>query len=288
MKCVILTGMSGSGKSTALKMIEDMGYFCVGNLPISLVESVVQLAENDPELDKVAINVDVRSGQNIGDLNAILDRLEEQGKSFEMLFLECDDSVIIKRYKETRRGHPLAKDGRTLVQAAELERAAMAPVRKRAEYIIDTTALSTAKLHGEVLRLFGTPGQGPEMSVSVVSFGFKYGVPIEADLVFDVRCLPNPFYIAELRRQTGLDAGVRDFLWGYQQTADLVKHLEDLMSFLLPLYVEEGKIFAERARARWSSPSAVPGASTARWPSPGPWRTSSVRRAITPARTTGI
>lgn len=117
----------------------------------------------------------------------------------------------------------------------------MAPVRKRAEYIIDTTALSTAKLHGEVLRLFGTPGQGPEMSVSVVSFGFKYGIPIEADLVFDVRCLPNPFYIAELRHQTGLDAGVRDFLWGYQQTADLLKHLEDLMSFLLPLYVEEGK-----------------------------------------------
>ena len=157
------------------------------------------------------------------------------------LFVEASTETIIKRYKETRRGHPLAKDGRTLVQAAELERAAMAPVRKRAEYIIDTTALSTAKLHGEVLRLFGTPGQGPEMSVSVVSFGFKYGVPIEADLVFDVRCLPNPFYIAELRRQTGLDAGVRDFLWGYQQTADLVKHLEDLMSFLLPLYVEEGK-----------------------------------------------
>lgn len=117
----------------------------------------------------------------------------------------------------------------------------MEPVRKRSEYIIDTTALSTAKLRGEVLRLFGTPGEGPEMSVSVVSFGFKYGIPIEADLVFDVRCLPNPFYIAELRAQTGLDQGVRDFLWGYRQTSELMKHLEELMSFLLPLYVEEGK-----------------------------------------------
>ena len=198
------------------------------------------------------------------------------------VFVEASTETIIKRYKETRRGHPLAKDGRTLVQAAELERAAMAPVRKRAEYIIDTTALSTAKLHGEVLRLFGTPGQGPEMSVSVVSFGFKYGVPIEADLVFDVRCLPNPFYIAELRRQTGAGRGGAGFPLGLSadRRPGQAPGGPDELFFSPSMW--------RRARARWSSPSAVPGASTARWPSPGPWRTSSVRRAITPARTTGI
>lgn len=191
--------------------------------------------------DKVALVTDIRGGQTFDGLFAALDQLDAMKCGHKILFVEASAETIIKRYKETRRSHPLAKDGRTLLQAVDLERNAMEPVRKRSEYIIDTTALSTAKLRGEVLRLFGTPGEGPEMSVSVVSFGFKYGIPIEADLVFDVRCLPNPFYIAELRHQTGLDAGVRDFLWGYQQTSDLVKHLEDLMSFLLPLYVEEGK-----------------------------------------------
>ena len=140
MRCVILTGMSGSGKSTALKMIEDMGYYCVGNLPISLVESFVELAENDPELEKVAINVDIRSGQNIGDLTAVLDRLQERGKSFEMLFLECEDSVIIKRYKETRRSHPLAEGGR-VDKAIERERERLMPVKRRADYILDTSQL---------------------------------------------------------------------------------------------------------------------------------------------------
>lgn len=242
MEFIIVSGLSGAGKSKVASFLEDMGFYCVDNLPAQLIPPLAEMCMASPgKYDRVALVTDIRGGQTFDGLFAALDQLDTMRCGYKILFVEASTETIIKRYKETRRNHPLAKDGRTLVQAAELERAAMAPVRKRAEYIIDTTALSTAKLRGEVLRIFGTPGAGPEMSVSVVSFGFKYGIPIEADLVFDVRCLPNPFYIADLRHQTGLDDGVRDFLWGYQQTSDLVKHLEDLMSFLLPLYVEEGK-----------------------------------------------
>lgn len=242
MEFIIVSGLSGAGKSKVASFLEDMGFYCVDNLPAQLIPPLAQLCMANPgKYDRVALVTDIRGGQTFDGLFAALDELDAMKCGHKILFVEASAETVIKRYKETRRSHPLAKDGRTLLQAVDLERNAMEPVRKRSEYIIDTTALSTAKLRGEVLRLFGTPGEGPEMSVSVVSFGFKYGIPIEADLVFDVRCLPNPFYIAELRHQTGLDAGVRDFLWGYQQTADLEKHLEDLMSFLLPLYVEEGK-----------------------------------------------
>lgn len=242
MEFIIVSGLSGAGKSKVASFLEDMGFYCVDNLPAQLIPPLAELCMASPgKYDRVALVTDIRGGQTFEGLFAALDQLDAMNCAHKILFVEATAETIIKRYKETRRNHPLAKDGRTLLQAVERERSAMAAVRKRAEYIIDTTALSTAKLRGEVLRLFGTPGQGPEMSVSVVSFGFKYGIPIEADLVFDVRCLPNPFYIAELRHQTGLDDGVREFLFGYQQTSDLLKHLEDLMGFLLPLYVEEGK-----------------------------------------------
>jgi UPF0042 nucleotide-binding protein len=155
--------------------------------------------------------------------------------------MEAGPETIINRYKETRRSHPLAKSGRSLADAVREEVAVLAPVRYRAEYIIDTTALSTAKLRGELIRLFGDGDKKTDMSISVISFGFKYGIPIEADLVFDVRFLPNPHYIANLREKTGLDEAVRSFLFGYRQTADLMEHLERLLSFLLPQYVEEGK-----------------------------------------------
>jgi UPF0042 nucleotide-binding protein len=160
---------------------------------------------------------------------------------YQILFVEASTETIIKRYKETRRSHPLARGGRSLEEALALERSALEPVRRLAEYIIDTTALSTAKLRGEVLRLFGNQDVSTEMSVSVISFGFKYGIPIEADLVFDVRFLPNPFYLSELRGQSGLDEGVRNFVFGYQQTRDFMSKVEDLIAFLLPHYVEEGK-----------------------------------------------
>ncbi len=240
MKCVILTGMSGSGKSTALKMIEDMGYFCVGNLPISLVESVVQLAENDPELDKVAINVDVRSGQNIGDLNAILDRLEEQGKSFEMLFLECDDSVIIKRYKETRRIHPLA-EGKRVDKGIAMERMLVESIKRRADYIVDTSQLLTRELQAELKKIFASNQAYDNLYITVLSFGFKYGIPTDADLVFDVRFLPNPYYVEELRPLTGLDLPIQEFVKTSPQYHIFLDKLEDMIRFLIPNYISEGK-----------------------------------------------
>lgn len=242
MEMIIVSGLSGAGKSQAASILEDMGFYCVDNLPAPLIPPLAQLCMASPgKYDRVALVTDIRGGQTFDPLFDALDQLEAMECKHKILFVEADANTIIKRYKETRRSHPLAKSGRSLTQAVELERSALEPVRRRAEYIVDTTALSNGKLRGELLRLFSPPGSAPEMSVSVISFGFKYGIPIEADLVFDVRCLPNPFYIAELRDQTGLDEGVRSFLYGYQQTADLIKHLEDLMSFLLPLYVEEGK-----------------------------------------------
>lgn len=240
MKCVILTGMSGSGKSTALKMIEDMGYFCVGNLPISLVESVVQLAENDPELDKIAINVDVRSGQNIGDLNGVLDHLKEHKKSFVLLFLECEDSVIIKRYKETRRSHPLA-EGERVDKGIAAERALVESLKRRADYILDTSQLLTRELQAELKKIFVSNQDYNNLYITVLSFGFKYGIPTDADLVFDVRFLPNPYYVEELRPLTGLDAPIQDFVRASAQYHTFLDKLEDMIQFLIPNYISEGK-----------------------------------------------
>jgi UPF0042 nucleotide-binding protein len=181
------------------------------------------------------------AGQTFGGLFEALDQLHAMNCDYKILFMEAGQESIINRYKETRRSHPLAKHGRSLADAVREEVSVLAPVRHRAEYIIDTTALSTAKLRGEIIRLFGDGAKENSMSVSVISFGFKYGIPIEADLVFDVRFLPNPHYIAELRTKTGLDEEVSAFLFGYRQTTDFMGHLERLMSFLLPQYVEEGK-----------------------------------------------
>ena len=240
MRCVILTGMSGSGKSTALKMIEDMGYYCVGNLPISLVESFVDLAENDPELDKVAINVDIRSGQNIGDLTAVLDRLQERGKSFEMLFLESEDAVIIKRYKKTRRTHPLAEGGR-VEQAIERERERLQPIKRRADYILDTSQLLTRELLAELKKMFVENQTYKNLYITVLSFGFKYGIPTDADLVFDVRFLPNPYYVEGLRPLTGLDERIQNYVMEGDQYTVFMEKLEDMIRFLVPNYVAEGK-----------------------------------------------
>lgn len=240
MRCVILTGMSGSGKSTALKMIEDMGYYCVGNLPITLVENFVELAENDPELDKVAINVDIRSGQNIGDLTAVLDRLQERGKDFEMLFLESEDAVIIKRYKETRRSHPLAEGGR-VDKAIRLERERLLPIKRRADYILDTSQLLTRELQIELKKMFVENQTYKNLYITVLSFGFKYGIPTDADLVFDVRFLPNPYYVEDLRQMTGLDQPIRDYVMASEQYHMFLDKLEDMITFLIPNYISEGK-----------------------------------------------
>ena len=242
MRFILISGLSGAGKSKAASFLEDMGYYVADNLPAPLIPKFAELCmAGQGQYQKVALVTDIRGGQTFDGLFDALDQLRDMGCAYQILFVEASLETIIKRYKETRRSHPLAKAGRSLAEAVALERTALEPVRKRAEYVLDTSALSTAKLRGEMLRLFGEGDGRPAMSVSVISFGFKNGIPLEADLVFDVRCLPNPYYIAELRPQTGLDAGVRDFVFGYQQTRDLMVHLEGLLSFLLPLYVEEGK-----------------------------------------------
>ena len=242
MRFILISGLSGAGKSKSASFLEDMGYYVVDNLPAALIPKFAELCmAGQGRYDKVALVTDIRGGQTFDALFDALAQLKDMGCDYKILFVEASLETIIKRYKETRRSHPLAKAGRSLEEAVALERSALEPVRKRSEYILDTSALSTAKLRGEMLRLFGEGDGKPAMSVSVISFGFKNGIPLEADLVFDVRCLPNPYYIAELRNQTGLDAGVRDFVFGYQQTRDLMSHLESLLSFLLPLYVEEGK-----------------------------------------------
>lgn len=242
MDFVIVSGLSGAGKSKTVSFLEDIGYFCVDNLPASLIPKFAELCmAGTGQYDRVAVVTDIRGGQTFDGLFDALDELHAMHCEYKILFVEASTETIIKRYKETRRNHPLARGGRSLDEAVEQERIALDPVRKRAEYIIDTSALSTAKLRGEVLRLFSTEDASTSMSVSVISFGFKYGIPIEADLVFDVRFLPNPYYIADLRNQTGLDEGVRSFVFGYQQTLDFMNRLEDLIAFLLPHYVEEGK-----------------------------------------------
>ena len=242
MEFVIISGLSGAGKSTVVSIMEDIGFYCVDNLPASLIPKFAELCMANPgKYDRVAVVCDIRGGQTFDGLFAALAALREMRCDYKILFVEATPAVIIRRYKETRRSHPLEGAGRSLSSAVERETAALEPVRERADYIIKTTALSTAKLRGEVLRLFSDGDGRPEMSINVISFGFKYGLPIEADMVFDVRFLPNPYYIAELREQTGLDEGVRSFVFGYQQTRDFMSHLEDLMAFLLPQFVEEGK-----------------------------------------------
>ena len=241
MEFIIVSGLSGAGKSKVVSILEDIGYYCVDNLPAELLPQFAALCMAGTGNYKVAVVTDIRSGLAFDGLFNALKELKAMNCGYKIFFVEAETETIIKRYKETRRSHPLARSGRSLTEAVETERAALEPVRRRAEYLIDTTALSVAKLRGEMLRLFGTQSANKEMSISVVSFGFKYGIPIEADLVFDVRFLPNPYYLPELRPQTGLDEDVRNFLFGYQQAKDFMIHLEEMISFLLPHYVEEGK-----------------------------------------------
>ena len=242
MNFVIVSGLSGAGKSKAVSFLEDVGYYCVDNLPASLIPKFAELCmAGGGKYDKVAVVTDIRGGQTFDGLFDALNELRAMKCEYKILFVEASTETIIKRYKETRRSHPLAGSGVSLEEVVALERSALEPVRKLAEYIIDTSALSTAKLRGEVLRLFSTENVKTAMSVSVISFGFKYGIPIEADLVFDVRFLPNPYYIAELRNQTGLDDDVRNFVFGYQQSLDFLAKLEDMIGYLLPHYVDEGK-----------------------------------------------
>ena len=242
MEFIIISGLSGAGKSKAASFMEDMGFFCVDNLPAPLIPKFAELGmAGTGEYDRVVLVTDVRSGTNFSALFQSLEALKGMKCPYRILYMDASDDVIIKRYKETRRSHPLAEECDSLEGAIALERRMLAPLRERAEFVVDTSDLSTAKLRGELLRLFGRGSQEGAMTVSVTSFGFKHGLPREADLVFDVRFLPNPYYVQELRPRTGLDDGVRDYEFSGGAAGEFLEKLQDLVGFLLPKYVEEGK-----------------------------------------------
>ena len=243
MEFILISGMSGAGKSKAASFMEDMNFFCVDNLPAPLIVKFAELGmAGSGEYERVVLVTDVRSGTRFDALFEALDKLKEMKCSYRILFMDAADETIIKHYKETRRSHPLEDAEHSLEQAISMEREMLQPLRERAAYIIDTTSLPTAKLKGELRRLFakGEQQQG-KMALRVLSFGFKHGVPMEADLVFDVRFLPNPYYQTELRHQTGLDEPVREYVFSSPATYEFLDKLKDFTGWLLPRYEEEGK-----------------------------------------------
>lgn len=243
MRFVIVTGMSGGGKRTALKMLEDMGFFCVDNLPIPLLEKFVELiAVPNKELSKVALGLDVRADQSFAHVGERFESLQNNGYKFEILFMEASDGVLIRRYKESRRMHPLAsyKGGR-VEDGIRRERKVLESMKKKADYIIDTSNLLTRELKEELDRIFIRNEEYNSLMVNVMSFGFKNGIPSDADLVFDVRFLPNPFYIEGLKYLTGNDKEVQDYVMSFSESEQFIQKLADMLLFLIPNYVKEGK-----------------------------------------------
>lgn len=241
MRFVIVTGMSGAGRGTSLKMLEDMGYFCVDNLPIPMVEKFAELVySGNSEVTKVALGLDIRSGQQLESIQKVMEQLTLSNYSFEILFLDASDSVLLKRYKETRRMHPLAADGR-IAEGITLERTRLEFLKRQADYILDTSNLLTRELKIELEKIFVKNQEFKNLMITVMSFGFKFGIPGDADLVFDVRFLPNPYYYEELRGLSGNDKEIQDFVMGFDVAHAFLDKLEDMVEFLIPNYVLEGK-----------------------------------------------
>ncbi|HPU62818.1 MAG TPA: RNase adapter RapZ [Mobilitalea sp.] len=239
MRFVIVTGMSGAGKSSVLKMLEDAGFFCVDNLPIKLVKKFVKLIMQGNN-EKVALGIDVRSGQSLEELDIVLRDMKNAGFPYEILFLDCSHDVLIKRYKETRRLHPLSQTGR-VDKAIELERERLEFLRKKADVIIDTSHLLIRELKEQIYNIYVEDKKFMNFVVTFLSFGFKYEIPADADLVFDVRFLPNPFYIPELKYKTGMDEQVKNYVLEAETAKIFLNKLEDMLAFLIPHYISEGK-----------------------------------------------
>ncbi|MDA8344292.1 MAG: RNase adapter RapZ [Thermaerobacter sp.] len=240
MQFVVVTGLSGAGKSQAMHVLEDMGFFCVDNLPSDLVAKFVEILDAQQRIERVAVAIDVRGGAFFERAASALTELEEHGVPYRILFLEAREEVLLRRYKETRRRHPLATEGRVL-EAIRLERQQLEEVRGRAHFTLDTSDLTPAQLRAELGRLFSQSGSQDQLLVQVVSFGFKHGLPLDADLVFDVRFLPNPNYIPKLQHKTGQDPDVQEYVLRWPIARQLLMHLGSLIDFLLPQYAAEGK-----------------------------------------------
>lgn len=242
MRFVIVTGMSGAGRSSAMRILEDDGYFCVDNLPVSLLPTFMQLTEDSSEqIEKVALGLDIRVGEDaLRETASVLRELRKKGYQFEILFFDASTRILVKRYKETRRLHPLAKGGR-IDSGIEAERELLGELKSSADYIIDTSTLLIRELKQELERIFVNEEEYCNFYLTFVSFGFKYGIPTDADLVFDVRFLPNPFYVDELKPLTGNDKEVYDYVMKFPNSNDFLAKLKDMLDFLIPNYIVEGK-----------------------------------------------
>ena len=241
MRFVIVTGMSGAGKSTTLKMLEDMGYFCVDNLPVPLLPKLTELLfQPGGEIAKAALGLDIRSGQRLGELESILQKMNREKMKYEVLFLDAADTTLIKRYKETRRTHPLAGGGR-VESGIKKEREKIDFLKRRADYVLDTSRLLTRELKAELDKIFVDNKEYKNLYITIMSFGFKYGIPEDADLVFDVRFLPNPYYVDELRPKTGNDREVQEYVMHNEKAQTFLGMLEEMLRFLIPNYIAEGK-----------------------------------------------
>lgn len=240
MKYVIITGMSGAGKSTALKYLEDMGYFCVDNLPSILLDKFFELTEADQQHSRIALGMDIRNGSSLAEEASLIADLKRNGKDITTVFMDASDGELLKRYKETRRNHPLAGKDRLEVGIAK-EREQVEFLKEQADYIIDTSQLLTRELNAALENIFRLDRTFDNLFLSILSFGFKYGIPTDADLVFDVRFLPNPYYIQELRPKTGNDPEIRQYVMQSPEAGQFLDKLEDMIRFLIPNYIKEGK-----------------------------------------------
>ncbi len=242
MRFVIVTGMSGAGKITALKTLEDMGYFCVDNLPIQLIKKFAEIAyDAQIQVDNVAISVDIRSGRALSQLNACLSDLKENNYTYEILFMECSDETLVKRYKETRRKHPLATKNDRIIDGIKKERELISFIKEESDYIIDTSSLLVRELKAELDKIFIQNEEYGNFIITVMSFGFKYGIPRDSDIVQDVRFLPNPYYDEKLRPLTGNEREVHDYVMNCDEASEYLDKLTDLLNFLIPNYIKEGK-----------------------------------------------
>lgn len=240
MRFVVVTGLSGAGKSSALRFLEDAGYYCVDNLPVQLITEFAKLLKENGEIERAALGIDVRTGAGFDELESALGSLKDMGIEYEILFLESDDRVLVKRYKETRRIHPLAFGDR-IEAGIERERRKLSNIKKHSAHILDTSQMLTRELKAEIDKIFVNDKKHKNLYVTILSFGFKYGIPVDADLVFDVRFLPNPYYHDDLRPLTGKDKPVSDYVLGFEEAGVFLDKLEDLLLFLIPNYISEGK-----------------------------------------------
>ena len=240
-RILIITGMSGAGKTQVMRTLEDLNYFCVDNLPPALIPKFAELCmQTEGKVNRIAFVIDIRGGEFFEEMVGVLDEMKLNGTKYELLFLDASDEVLIRRYKETRRRHPLANEG-SLNQGITKEREKVGNVRAKATHILDTTNTTTTDLRDKIIALYGSGDSLSKMNVIIQSFGFKHGIPLDCDMMFDVRFLPNPFYVPELKMLTGNDQEVMTYIWNYQITREFTKKLEDMVLFLLPEYEKEGK-----------------------------------------------